>query len=145
MSSESLTHMVFFITALIIATSVSAVLYTTAYKVSLGIEEQGDSFKKLLGTEFEIINDPTNIPYNSAEGYYEFYIKNTGSEEIVIDPSLATVLIDGTIVSFTSSDYSLKSAEVGILYVYAYPLSSGDHKLVVILDNGISRSFEFQI
>ena len=144
MSSESLTHMVFFITALIIATSVSAILYTTAYKVSLGIEEQGNSFKKLLGTDFDIINDPTNIPYDSVNGYYEFYIKNTGNEEIVIDPSLTTVLIDGTIVNFTSSDYSLKSAEVGILYVYAYPLAPGDHKLVVILDNGVSRTFEFQ-
>ncbi len=144
MSSESLTHMVFFISALIIATSVSALLYTTAYKVSLGIEEQGEALKKILRTDFEIINDPTQIPYNSVEGYYEFYIKNTGSEEIVIDPSVLTVLIDGNIVSFTSSDYSLDYAEVGTLYVYAYPLPTGDHKLIVILDNGVSRSFEFQ-
>ncbi len=144
MSSESLTHMVFFITALLIATSVSAILYTTAYKVSLGIEEQGEALKKILRTDFEIINDPTQIPYDPNQGYYEFYIKNTGSEEIVIDPSVLTVLIDGNVVSFTSSDYSIGYAEVGTLYVYAYPLSSGDHRLFVILENGVSRSFEFQ-
>lgn len=145
MSSESVSHMVFFIAAVVIATSVSAILYTAAYKVSLGIEEQGESFKKLLGTDFEIINDPTQIPYNADQGYYEFYIKNTGTEEIVIDPSVTTVLIDGSIVDFDSSDYSLKTAEVATLYVYAYPLDSGDHKLIVILENGISRSFEFQV
>lgn len=145
MSSESISHMVFFIAAVVIATSVSTILYTTAYKVSLGIEEQGVSFKKLLGTDFEIINDPTQIPYDDTQGYYEFYIKNTGSEEIIIDPSVTTVLIDGSVVDFDSSDYSIKASEVATLYVYAYPLDSGDHKLIVILENGVSKSFEFRV
>ena len=141
---EIASQIIFFIAVVLLASSVSAVLFVTVQKMSVEVREQGDVFKKLIGTDFEIINDPVNVPYDSSKNAYVFYVKNTGSEELTFTNNTLTVLLNGSAVQFTTSTQVLKPGETGTLYVYTSQLT-GDNKLVVVSENGVKKSFEFTV
>lgn len=141
---EVASQVIFYIAVIVLATSISAMLFVTVQKMSLEVSEQGEVFKKLIGTDFEIINDPVNVPYNSSINAYVFYIKNTGSEDLIFTNNTLTVLLNGSAVRFTTSAHVLKPGETGILYVYTSQLT-GDNKLFVVSENGVKKSFEFTV
>ncbi|AKG90732.1 Putative archaeal flagellar protein G [Geoglobus ahangari] len=140
---EVATHLIIFITAVIIASSASAVMFITVQKIAIEANEQGENLKKLVGTDFEIINDPVNVVYNSTLGAYIIYLKNTGTEELYTTNKTLTVMLNGTVVDFTSDKVSIKPGETATLYVYT-PQLSGDVRLSVISDVGVKKTFEFQ-
>ncbi|RLI75239.1 flagellar protein G [Archaeoglobales archaeon] len=147
---DSASHMIFFIASILVAASVSAVLFVTVQKMSIEIQEQGEHLKQIISTDFEIINDPDSIPSaSSIDGtIYTFYIKNTGTNSIVFTPETVTVIIDGLVVG--NNDLSLtpygklKAGEVGQINVTT-TLNTGDHKITVVLENGISDTLEFSV
>lgn len=141
---EIASHVIFFIAVIVLASSISAMLFVTVQKMSMEVREQGEEFKKLIGTDFEVINDPVNVPYDSSKGAYVFYVKNTGSEELIFTNSTLTVLLNGSAVQFTTSTQVLKPGETGVLYVYS-PQLTGDNRLMVISENGVKKSFEFTV
>jgi len=147
---ESGVHIIFFIATIIIASSVSAVLVTTVQKVSLSLKVQGENLEDKIATDFEIVNDPLNIPVNTSTSppEYTFYIKNTGSKSILLSESTITVLIDGTAVSSSNMrlnpEGNLKPGYLGEVYIKT-SLTSGDHTIYIILENGISDSLRFSI
>ncbi|WP_456369936.1 hypothetical protein [Geoglobus sp.] len=140
---EVATHLIIFITAVLIASSASAMMFITVQKIAIEANEQGENLKKLVGTDFEVINDPVQVVYNSTIGAYVIYIKNTGTEELYTTNSTLTVLINGTAADFTSDRVSIKPGETATLYVYT-PQLTGDVRLTVISDVGVKKTFEFQ-
>ncbi len=142
MAGETTAHLILFITAIILASSVSTVAFVTVQKMAIGFEHRGNDLINYLSTDFEIINDPTLIPYDNG---YVFYIKNTGEREFPFTNDTVTVLIDGVVVNdIYTTPFSLKPGDVGILKVNT-TLSSGDHRLTVVLYNGVSKSFDFEV
>jgi len=149
MSGESAAQLILFIAAVLIATSVSAVMVVTIEKISLGIRDQGDYLKNVISTNFEIINDPMNIPTKTigTNTAYVFYVKNIGKTPIVFTNRTITVLIDGNIIppaNVTTSPEVLPPSQVGEIDVIT-SLSPGNHRITVVLSNGLSDTMEFTI
>jgi len=149
MAGESAAHMILFIATILIASSVSAVMIVTIEKMSIEIKNQGDYIKSVLSTNFEIINDPKIIPTKTigTNTAYVFYVKNVGDSPFAFTNETITVLIDGVIIpkqNVTTSPSVLNPGDVGELDVIT-SLSSGNHRITVILENGISDSLDFTI
>jgi len=147
MAGESAAHMILFIAAILIASSVSAVMIVTIEKMSIEIKNQGDYISNVLSTNFEIVNDPELIP-NTTLGtskVYTFYIKNIGTTSFPFTNDSLTVLIDGVIIpeqNITTNVPILNPGDVGELNVVT-TLNPGNHRITVILYNGVSDTFEF--
>lgn len=145
---SSATEVVLFIGSILVAVSISGVLGIASINMAAGFKDKGEILKDKLSTDFEIINDPENIPVIS--GNYVFYIKNTGNKNFYFNSDTVSVIIDGQIVSpslliFSSSDgVSLKRSEVGQILVNS-TLSTGYHTIKVVLHNGVSREMTFRV
>lgn len=139
---EVASHLILFIAAVIIASSASAIMFVTVQKISLEAGEQGEILKRMIGTDFAIINDPANVIYNSTLGAYVIYIKNIGSEEILLTNTTLTVILNGQVVSFEADKISIKPGETATLYVYSSRIG-GDATLTVVTDVGVKKTFRF--
>ncbi len=137
------THLIFFIAAVVLASSASAIMFMTVQKVAIEANEQGEAIKKLVGTDFEIINDPANVVYNSTLGAYVIYIKNTGTESMYTSNNTLTVLLNGAVVRFVPDRLSISPGETVTLQVFSSKIN-GSARLSVISDVGVKKSFEFQ-
>ncbi len=149
MAGESAAHMILFIATILIASSVSAVMIVTIEKMSIEIKNQGEFIGKVLSTNFEIINDPLKIPNKTigTNTAYVFYIKNIGDTSFAFTNDTITVLIDGWIIpkqNVTTNPPVLNPGDVGELDVIT-SLSPGNHRITVILENGVSDSLDFTI
>ncbi len=143
MAGESASHIILFITTVLIASSVSMAMFVTIQKMTVDFELRGKAVSDYISTDFEIINDPSLIP--QVNGYYVFYVKNTGETTIPFTNDTLTVLLDGSIVhDFTTNVYSLNPGDVGEIRLNA-SLSSGNHRITIVLHNGVSKSFDFKI
>ncbi len=139
---EVASHLILFIAAVIIASSASAIMFVTVQKISIEAGEQGEVLKKMIGTDFSIINDPANVIYNSTLGAYIIYIKNTGTEEILLTNNTLTIILNGQVVNFQSDKVAIKPGETATLYVYSSRIS-GDANLIVVTDVGVKKTFKF--
>jgi len=150
-AETAVTHMIFFIAALMLA--ISAIAFISADVQSM-IASSGTSSKLLseqMRTDITIINDPELIPYNNANSKYKFYTKNTGKTELV--PEYVTVLVDGILIEPADVDIELmdgdviwRPGDVMILNVTTVPspLESGDHRILVAAENGKSGAMSFK-
>ena len=68
------THVIFFIAAVIVAGMVSGVFIAVTMDVSTSLSERGKRVQEQLDTDFEIINDPDNIPQSGSD-YLIFYLQ----------------------------------------------------------------------
>ncbi|RUM33629.1 MAG: flagellar protein G [Archaeoglobus sp.] len=146
---ESAAHIILFIAVVIVASSLSVMMATTVQRIAIGMEQQGNHVQKLLTTDFEIINDPENIPTKTVgtNTAYIFYIKNTGTNSFPLTNSTITVMIDGTLISpvnVTTSPTQLQPGETGEVDVIA-TIPSGDHTLKIVLYNGIYSTLKFSV
>jgi len=139
------THVVFFISAVIVAGIVSGALTAVTLSISNSLTGKLNRLKDKLDIDFEIINDPDNIP--SSEGYYLFYIKNIGDKKIETTNDTFQVFIDGDIVDKSryhfQSSYTMPS-DVNILYISTTEISSGDHRLRLVGPRGVYDEFTFE-
>ncbi|WP_048151283.1 flagellar protein G [Palaeococcus ferrophilus] len=149
-------ELIMFIVAVIVAGTVAGALAYVTNDIAHGINDRGAMMADQLRTDFAIINDPQNIPVSGTGPYnYTFYIKNIGKESFAFDSSSVQVFIDGNIMppsnlTFTDTSgnaiTSLNPYEVGqIIVTRGTALSSGAHKIVVVLENGKRRSLVFEI
>jgi archaellum component FlaG (FlaF/FlaG flagellin family) len=140
------THVVFFITAVIVAGAVSGVLMAVSVNVTTSLSERGDRVREQLDTEFVIINDNENIPSDS--GFYQFYLKNIGGATLITTEDIFQVFIDGDIVEtsyYNFSTTSIKIGEVATLNIATSMISSGDHTLRIVGPLAIDEEFIFTI
>jgi len=147
-------ELIMFIVAIIVAGSVAGALAYVTNDIAGGIKIKGESLSYNLKSDAVIINDPENIPVSGTGPYnYTFYVKNVGKESITFSSDALQVFIDGNMIppsNLTLVDVnnapisSLDPYEVGKIVVTT-TLSSGAHKLVIVLENGKVRSFVFRL
>jgi len=151
MASSVVSELVLFIASLLIAGTVAGGLYMITQDISDGITVRGKDLSYNLRVNFEIINDPENIPV--SDGAYIFYVKNIGKVPFTFDNNSVVVFIDGNLIppanlTFTNLDdpgsNNLQPYDIGEIQV-ATLLSAGYHKIVVVLADGKRRSLIFKI
>lgn len=151
MASSAVSELVLFIASLIIASIVAGGLYMVTQDISNGINVRGRDLAYNLRVNFEIINDPENIPVSG--GAYLFYVKNIGEVPFVFDNTSVVVFIDGNMIppanlTFTNLDNSgsnqLYPYDVGEIQVNT-TLSSGYHKITVVIQTGKRKSLIFKV
>jgi len=138
-------HVIFFIAAMIAAGIVSGVFVAVSVDVSNSLSDRGDRVSQQLNTDFEIINDPNNIPTSGSD--YIFYMKNLGGEKLITSNETFQVFIDGDIIAFADynfSDSSIQPSEYTSLYVED-SLAAGDHTLRVVGPMAVEDEFTFEI
>jgi flagellar protein FlaG len=144
--SLSSTHLIFFIAAISIAGVVSGVFVAVINDVTGSFVDSGNRLVGELDTDFEIINDPENIP--DTGGYYIFYLKNIGESKLVTDNTTFQLFIDGDLISIINYNLTpslLYPSEVAEIYLVNTILGSGTHQLRVVGDYGIADKFTFTI
>ena len=139
--SVTATHMVLFIAAITIATSIVAVVSETTDLMKLGIQKKSLYTSENIKTEIKILH------VNSGD-YTLIYVLNCGSA--VIDPNSTAVFLDDTWEDFTFSvvnrstniDNSLwDPGEIALLN--ATSVASGKHKVKVVVQRGVSDTYLF--
>jgi len=140
------THIVFFITSVIIASAVSGVFIAVTTNITNSYSERGDRVQEQLDTDFQIINDPNNIP--SSGGFYQFYLKNIGGGQLATSNESINIFVDGEIIitaNYNFADTSIKTEEVTTLNIVTSDISAGDHILRVVGPQAIDEEFTFTI
>ncbi|ASJ04850.1 MULTISPECIES: flagellar protein G [Thermococcus] len=148
MASSVVSELVLFIVSLLVAGMVAGGLYVVTQDISGGIITKGQDVAESLRTNFEIINDPENIPVSGSS--YVFYIRNTGKDSFSFDPNSVVVMIDGSIIPPANLTFDpsgvLAPYEVGKIYVpTAFISSSGYHKITVVIETGKRKSLVFEV
>jgi len=140
------THIIFFIAAVIVAGLVSGILISVTMDISTSLSEKGGRVQEQLDTDFEIINDPDNIP--DVGGYYRFYLKNIGGKKLVTTNETFQLFVDGDLIATTNynfTDESIQSSEVTEIFVVNSTISSGGHTLRIVGPLAIDDEFTFTI
>jgi flagellar protein FlaG len=149
-AETAITHMILFIAAVIIAMGVITVLSTNIQSLT-GATYLGSKFlSDQIRTDITIINDPEIVPYDSYEKRYTFYAKNTGVSEL--NTEFITILVDGMLIepsnlqtSVIDGDVVWRPGDVLVVNVtMPSALSSGDHRVMIVAENGKSASLSFK-
>lgn len=140
--SVSATHIIFFIAAIVIATTVVGALHGTAGKLSGGISTKSDALYDELATDLRIVNDPGDVDTNPLV----VYALNTGSKSI--DPDEVVLLIDGTVhtdltTDVLDGDSMWRSGQVLEITANGTNLGAGDHRVRVVAESGASDTLRF--
>ena len=145
----SATKSIFFIAAVIVAVTLAGIFTTITYKLSSDIGVRSDIVSSVLKSDITIINDPESVPYNSTTEELIIYVKNTGKN--ILYTSKVTIIIDGLVIPDSNITATIMGGEenwspdtVVDFHIYV-SLSSGDHKVKVVLDNGVSDEMYFRI
>ncbi|WP_406656563.1 flagellar protein G [Methanolobus sp. ZRKC2] len=149
-AETAVTHMIFFIAAIIIAMGVVTVLSADIQSMVSSSSVNSKLLSEQIRTDITIVNDPYIIPYDATGHYYTFYAKNTGKTELA--PEFITVLVDGILIESTDMDVDLPDGDVvwrpgDVLLVNVTttpdPLEAGDHRVVIAAENGKSGGMNF--
>jgi len=143
-ASGASSQLIFFITGLIVATTVVAVAANGVYKITDGIDQKSDNVEKELLTDIAIINDPDEVPNDPVR----IYVKNVGTT--VLNQNYITLMLDGILVtgytltlSGNTSSYWSPSSMLTISV--DQDLAEGDHTVLVTTENGVSDKLSFRI
>ena len=140
------TQVIFFIAAVIIASAVSGVFIVVVNDVTKSFSDRGDRVQEQLDTEFEIINDPNNIPTEGSN--YLFYLMNVGGNKLATTNTTFHLFINGDIVAvanYNFSDSSIQPDEITTIYVDNSEISAGDSILRVVGPQAVEDEFTFTI
>ncbi|MCZ7372590.1 MAG: flagellar protein G [Candidatus Methanoperedens sp.] len=148
MPGESITHLIFFIAAIVIAVGVIGVVTTNVQSITASYGMGSKSLADQLKTDITIINDPAAIPLSNNN--YSFFVKNTGKS--ILDPSTVNMFVDGNYTrnltySVMEGGTSWSSTYVLMLNysILKNPaLSSGDHTVRVVAGNGVFDTMAFK-
>jgi flagellar protein FlaG len=143
-ASGASTQLIFFVSALIVATAVVAVAANGVYKITNGIDQKSDSVEKDLMTDIAIINDPDEIPNDPVR----IYVKNVG--RTVLNQNYITVMLDGIAVTnytltLSGSTSSYWDPASMLTISIDQNLTEGDHSVQVTTENGVSDKLSFRI
>ena len=147
-AETAITHMIFFIAAVVLAMGVISVLSVNVQSISGATSANSKVISDQLRTDITVINDPDAVPYRGS-AYYTFYAKNTGRSELSID--YVNLILDGILIPpedvnavVLDGDVMWRPGDVLAINVTISQLSSGDHSVRVISENGKSDSMSFK-
>lgn len=136
------THLIFFIAATVVATATAGILSGVVTDLVQKASARGEAFGAEITSDVKIINDPTRVPNTPVV----FYVKNTGST--TLDHGNATVLVNGEVVTaeitLLGGEASFRPGAV-MQIEYSSTLSSGDHRVQVVMENGVKDELRFRI
>lgn len=148
-AETAITHMIFFIAAVILAMGVVSVLSVNVQSISGATIAGSKVMSDQLRTDITIINDPNEVPYINNENY-TFYVKNTGKSELNID--YMNVILDGVLIQPSNQTETVlgggmmwRPGDVVVIDVTINQLSAGDHSVNIVSENGKSDSMSFII
>lgn len=149
MASVSVSHLIIFITSLVVAAGVAGTLTTQVEGVSQAIDDQGLDVSREIRTDIEVISDAgSDEVYDDGANELTLLVKNTGSRTLANDSSQVDVLVNGTYqgdVSITVLDATdWEPTAVAEITVSNVGLSSGDHRVKVIV-TGDEEVFAFRV
>lgn len=109
MASVSASHLILFIASMMIAASVAGVFTNSIGQLSGAISEQGVDVSSDVRTDVEIISDSgSDAIYDSNnDGNITLYVKNTGSEQLSVDPGVMDIFVNGQF----ATDYGVSRAD----------------------------------
>ncbi len=148
MPGESITHLIFFIAAIVIAVGVIGVVTTNVQSITASYGMGSKSLADQLKTDITIINDPAAIPFSANN--YSFFVKNTGKS--ILDPSMVNMFVDGNY----TMNITYRVMEGGNIWSPTYvlmlnysvlknpALSSGDHTVRIVAENGVFDTMAFR-
>ncbi|WP_336326940.1 flagellar protein G [Halovenus sp. HT40] len=147
MASVSVSHLIIFIAAMVIAASVAGLLTTTVDDISNAIEDQGLSTSEEIRSDISIINDAGSTATDSSGSTENLtlYVKNTGNSQLSTQPRQIDILINGQFVTFTSGRITLLGgAEVWgdgvvaeiVVDVGDVDIRTGDNRAKVMANGG---------
>jgi archaeal flagellar protein FlaG len=105
MASTSISHLIWFIVAVLVATTTAVTFVTIVDSYSEGIEDMGKDTTGSLMTSVDFINDPSAVIYKKATTTIYFYVKNTGDYDI--ETSSMLLVVNGTSAYGTSLTVSV--------------------------------------
>jgi flagellar protein FlaG len=148
MPGESITHLIFFIGAIMIAVGVIGVVTTNVQSITASYGMGSKTLADQLKTDITIINDPAAIPYSSNN--YSFYVKNTGKS--TLDNTTVNMFLDGrytmnlttTIMDGGSYWYPTYVLRLNYSTNKNPSISSGDHTVRVVAGNGVFDTMAFR-
>jgi len=100
MAATSISHLIWFIVAVLVATTTGLTLVGVVDRYSDGIEDMGRDTTGSLMTSVDIINDPSAVIYKKATATLYVYVKNTG--EYDIEKTSILLVVNGTAVNGTN-------------------------------------------
>ncbi len=143
-ASGASTQLIFFVSAIMVASAVVAVAANGVYGITSGINQKSDNIEKEMLTNIAIINDPTNVPNDPVR----IYAKNLGNT--VLNQNYITVMLDGMVVtdytlSLSGNTSSFWDPSSVISITIDQTLTSGDHTVTITTENGIMDRLSFRI
>ena len=92
-SSSGTTELLFFIGAVVVATTIVGVLAGGIQSISTGVKERSNSISDKMKSDLAIVNDPSEDPNNPVK----IYVKNTGVSKM--DQEYLSVVLDGDLLT----------------------------------------------
>lgn len=144
-ADTSVTHMIFFVAAILVAGSMAGVFISVGYNMATQIGVTSNAMEEKMATEVRIINDPAMVPYSGNN--LTLYVENTGSE--LIDPSTLAVILDGVYINDTFMTIIGPAENWGPSVVLQInidePLASGDHFIKIATKSGNADTMTFRV
>lgn len=145
-ADTSVTHTIFFVASIIVASSLAGVFIGISYSIANTIDQRENLITESLQSDIAIINDPAMVPYENSN--LTIYVKNTGTMPLF--PNGTITMIDGTFADDTSisllQDGATKWNPSQVIEIRVNcELSSGDHQAKVVISNGVFDLMEFRI
>jgi flagellar protein FlaG len=145
-SDASVTHMIFFIAAVLVAGSMAGVFLSVGYEMAKKIELESESMTEAMQSDIAIINDPAMMPYDGTS--LTLYVENTGSSTLMT--SGLFVMMDGSYVNDTVLQVVGRSGAEWIpstvlQITIDISLVPGDHNVKVITGDGEADSLTFRV
>lgn len=149
MSGESISSLILFIAALLVAAGVAGVLVASVSDISSSIDQFGSDVSDDIDTDIEIISDPgSDAVYNESGDSVVLLIKNTGDRTLPADGTGLDVLVNGSYVRQDELSVTLLDDETawrsGVVaeVVIDRSLSTDEHRVHVSV-SGDEEVFEF--
>jgi flagellar protein FlaG len=143
-ASGGATELIFFVSAVIVATAVVAVAANGIYELTDGISDRGEQVNDEMSTHIVIINDASAMPNDPLL----IYVQNIGST--TLNHNYISVMLDGEVItdrtlSLSGNRTSFWDPASLLTISIDMALASGDHTVQVITENGVSDSLSFRI
>jgi flagellar protein FlaG len=149
MAGASVSEMILFIAALVIAASVAGTLTAQVDRVSDSISARSLDVSNEIRADVTIISDSGAQVYDrNGNGNVTLYLRNTGSSDLPDDPQTFDVLFDGAYqedvyVSVVKGGPGWSRGGVVNVTFSVGSLSAGDHRVKIIVRED-EETFEFR-
>jgi flagellar protein FlaG len=149
MAGASVSEMILFIAALVVAASVAGTLTTQVDRVSDSISARSLDVSNEIRADITIVSDAGAQVYDrNGQGNVTLYVRNTGSSDLPTDPDSIDVLMNGTYVSnvhvtVTTGGPGWSQGGVVNVSFTVGSLPSEDHRVKLIVRED-EETFEFR-